>query len=778
MNFLGEFSLSFCILSVLFSIATTATAQQTRPLVAPVIAPPSRVPATESTATDSRMPDPGQGLIRVDVAVTDKAGKPVVGLSAKDFTLLDNDQQQKVVTFQAFNGGIQPASSLEVVLMIDELNMVPNAELGKENRDFSEAVHEVETLLRANGGVLEKPYMIYHLSKNGLFATPHASMNGNELADEIEHSGKLRRIWSPSEVAKDIADMEKGGPVSGRISHSLVALGSVAIEERRNPGRKLMFWIGNGWPIEDRRALGLSDFSIELLTRLREARISLWSASKWTIHDKSGNPVPVTDYPSRQLLKGPKPDSEGLDAIDFNFLSLPVIAVRSGGGVQYLRSNLAANIREQVIEESHFYSLTFDPPRTSVVDEYHQLKIEIDEPGLTAHAFQGYYDQPVFYDQPPIQQPVTVRELEALIATANNISRSELANQLEGVRLKERLDTSKLARLEKEVHGSEAREALEVVADEAVFLAPRPAEVDAAPMPDAATQHQILSKVISYVNTTLHKLPDFQATRNTVLYHEAPPKPTQTWKTAPADSSLHRGETAIARINFHEGKELVKDESTSGDPSLPQFRSIFTTITDENAMKPPRKSDSESLRTIGTFGAILATVMTAATSAHSELVWSRWEQGENGRVAVFRYRVPDETPLFTAEFCCLPIDSDAVPFAKPAPFHGEIAVDPSSGAILRLTIQADLESRLPLHISDVMVEYAPVVRGSRTFICPARSVSISRQRRTVIVSEWGERFKVYAPFETLLNEMRYDKYKIFGSTSRILPGFTEVPQGK
>jgi len=47
------------------------------------------------------MPDPAQGLIRVDVAVNDASGKPVSGLSEEDFALLDNDKPQKIVTFQS-----------------------------------------------------------------------------------------------------------------------------------------------------------------------------------------------------------------------------------------------------------------------------------------------------------------------------------------------------------------------------------------------------------------------------------------------------------------------------------------------------------------------------------------------------------------------------------------------------------------------------------------------------------------------------------------------------
>jgi VWFA-related protein len=717
------------------------------------------------------MPDPTQGLIRVDVTVTDKAGKPVVGLSQKDFTLLDNNEQQKIVTFQAFNGGIQPAGSLEVVLVIDELNMLANIRVGKI--ELSAADREAETFLRSNRGVLQHPTIIYRLTDHGLFATPHASMDGNELADEIEQGGRERRIWSPSVIAKDVVNIAVGGDVSRRISQSLIALGSIAIEERRKPGRKLMFWIGNGWQIEGRRGTGLSDFSIELLTRMREARINLWGSSEWPLYDASGNAVPVTDYVHKEFRKGPKPDST-----DLEYLSLPVIAARSGGGMLDTRDNLAARIGQCVKEESRYYSITFDPPRTNVIDEYHHLQMEIGKADTTAHSFKDYYDEPVFYDQPPIKQPVTVRELETLIANAHDVSRAELAQQLEGVQLTERLDSSKVAKLEKEVRGINAREALEVVADESVFLAPPADEVLSTPPPDMATQRQILSNTISYINTTIPKLPDLFATRTTVQYHELPPKPNQTWKTATGDVSLYEGETATASLRFHDGKERVEDQSVTSDQSLHQGETAIARVKDDFVMNAPHTSGIERLQTIGTFGPILVTVLTAARLPHSKLEWARWEQSENGQLAVFRYRVPQETPLFTAEFCCVANDFDAIPFKKSAPFHGEIAVDPSSGSILRLTIQADLEWRQPLEQSNVMVEYRPVQRGTRTFICPSRSVSISRQRRTMVIKEWGEGFRVYAPFETLLNEMRFEKYRIFGSTSRILPGFVEVPEDK
>ena len=151
--------------------------------------------------------------------------------------------------------------------------------------------------------------------------------------------------------------------------------------------------------------------------------------------------------------------------------------------------------------------------------------------------------------------------------------------------------------------------------------------------------------------------------------------------------------------------------------------------------------------------------------------------GAQGPEAVFRYRTTREKDLYFAASDYLTIHDSVAPRKGYEPFHGEFAIDPASGAILRLTLEADLEPRLPLDRSDIMVEYGPQVLGGRTYICPARSVSISRQRVIMDMHGWSESYKVYAPFETLLNDVAFDKYHLFRPTVRMLPGFRPAPQG-
>jgi hypothetical protein len=724
-------------------------------------------------------------MIRLDVVVTDPSGKPVSGLTEKDFTLLDNGQPQKVVSFQALDriGDkpspqaegtlrvdrshiVEPDPPVEVILVIDELNMqvqrrpgffhdvapevsAPAGELSHD--EIAAAEREAESFLRQNQGHLRQPVSIYRLAEDGLSASVQPSTDGNLLADEIAHRKEPRWVWKSPEVAKNISKFNLARPPRLlKPLHSLLALGSIAIEQRRRPGRKLMFWIGPGWQFEstESRGPGAFDFLTEASTRLREARIALWSATEWPFYDSNGKPLPVSHFIYKDYLDAVTPEK-----VDFGYLTLQVLAKQTGGGWLEASSNLARHLGDRVEQADSFYSLTFDPPRTNMVDEHHLLKVEVSQPNLAANTTAGYFDEPVFYDQPRDGiEHVTVEQLEHALSGAHGRSDAEMAQQLSNMELTERLNSAKLATFEATLEGKKAREALLALADQSVFLAPPAAEIPATAPPDMATQRMMFARTIAYVVKTIPTLPDFFATRTIHQYHERPPEPDQTWKTAMGDRSLYPGDSSKAAVHFRNGKEVIEGE-----------------VTKEKRQK---HGELTMLDTVGTFGPILAAVLKGATTPGSSLTWSRWEQGIRGPQAVFRYRVPQESPLFLVGSKYLTYDDRVIPFAKQARFHGEIAVDPATGEILRLTMQADLEPRLPLKRSDIMVEYSPVVMAGKTYICPARAVSIARERRIMDIQEWAETFKVYAPFETILSDMVYTKYHKFHSTFRILPGYT------
>jgi VWFA-related protein len=303
-----------------------------------------------------------EGIIHLDFAVTDKSGKPVTGLKAEDFNLLDNGWPTKLVSFHGFDETVaRPDRLTEVILVLDAVNLWP--------QQVTTAERELGKFLRAHEGHLAQPIVIYRLSTSGLSESTEPTLDGNRLADEVARGTEPRIVWQ-----QDARRIEASLPddyARKRNAFSLTGLGSIAIEERRRPGRKLLFWIGPGWPVKSGGEYTFDEV-VELSTRLREARIVLSSVTAW--------PDPEPESSSRDFLTGLKSAKDG-SPFD---LALKVLAMQSGGRVMEPAFDLKGLIEKCIDKANDFYSLTFDPPRTAVVDEYHDLKIKMKNPDLIA----------------------------------------------------------------------------------------------------------------------------------------------------------------------------------------------------------------------------------------------------------------------------------------------------------------------------------------------------------------------------------------------------------
>lgn len=253
----------------------------------------------------------------------------------------------------------------------------------------------------------------------------------------------------------------------------------------------------------------------------------------------------------------------------------------------------------------------------------------------------------------------------------------------------------------------------------------------------------MLSLTSAYLSTTIRKLPDLFARETTVRYQETPMY--REGGTSVKYQPLHATDSWTTSVRYRNGFEIAE-------------------------AKPPRRKPKDfELTTYGVFGPALNGVLDANSGG---LTWERWEQGSSGRVAVFRYIIPADKSLYEVWLCCLPDGDGSEAFRRYAGYHGEIAVDPKSGAILRLQFQVDLKSTTPLSRSDIMIEYGPVEIGGQTYICPVRSVSIVRGRSVRVLMDWDESFMAYGPYATMLNDISFDRYHMFRSESHVLPGFT------
>ena len=706
-----------------FACAQSARTQrgitEPREIEAP-FAPSSQGPARGPSETL----DPGLGLIKLDVVVTDTSGTPIPGIPPTDFTVLDNGEPSSIFSFQAFDGvSAKPDPPVEVILVIDTLQ-VPG-DLIRYERD------SVETFLRRNGGHLAAPVSVFTLLDGGLWQVGETSSDGNALATLLARNRDLALIHRLP-----------GGLKASPSRDALKSLGAIATSERQRPGRKLLLWVGPGWGAgSGAYGEGLDPGQDTFYnvwwfnTLLREARIALYSFS-------------VEGPDTSQLYRGYLPGVESFLRPHFMHFYRKVLAVESGGLVLDRSDDLVGQIESCVREAGVFYTLSLNPSHADHVDEYHSLQVHIDRPGLTARTKTGYYDQPFYSNQRnPAIRRITVEQLGQWLDTVHGEGDTDMAVQISSLELTERLSSARLTSWTAAMHGKNSQQALLALADQSAFLPPPPAEISADAPPDTTAQQRMISLTADYLKNTMPKLPDFFATRTTIRYEETAKFDAVSRKMS--YEPLRTAETFKETVIYRNGNEIV-------DSGVGKRRH--------------RETSHPYLITYGSFGPVLDFVRDAI-AAPGALKWSRWEQSPGGPSAVFRYAIPAKKSPFRVRGCCLPDGNGTSGFDNEAGYHGEIAIDPASGAILRLQGTADLKAFPPVAISDIMITYGPVEIGGKTYICPLRSVSILRSRSVNILMEGDEGFRTYGPYATLVNDIVYKDYHMSRGESHLMPGF-------
>jgi VWFA-related protein len=382
---------------------------------------------------------------------------------------------------------------------------------------------------------------------------------------------------------------------------------------------------------------------------------------------------------------------------------------------------------------------------------------------------------------------MTAEQLLQLLTAAQSSHRKDidLVQQLSDVELDARVSPAVLQQLLALSAGPKSAAELRALADLSAFLDAPADEIPSTPSPDFATQKEIIGKTVHYLARTLPTLPDFVATRVTEHYDDMP----QVLEAGgwPTRAGLHLVTTTRMPIAFQDGRET--DDPSLGpslDPSLgPSPGSGIRKIAAAEAQPA-----LAGLTSWGEFGPILGVVLVDA--AKGKLSWARWEQLDGRPVAVFQFAVDRSVSHYNVQYCCVNsrevvggsyatggngrgggqqgpnkgmLKSDLAPFRQITGYHGTLTVDPDTGVILRIAIEADLKSVDAIQRAALLVEYGQVKIGDSTYTCPIRSISDS-------VSHDLYQPTPTSPFVDMvkqqLNEVAFTGYHRFGSESTLV----------
>ncbi len=386
-------------------------------------------------------------VVNIDVFVTDKKGNPVTGLTADDFTLLEDGRPIKISNFYAVADG-EPAAPvagvdaaaesrdpslrlsripedqrLHVVVYVDNFNIEPF----HRNRVFTQLRSFLRTLDAEARIMLVSYDRTLHIqqrfTEDASLVTAATFELEKMTGGRLQYNRERRDIMKVIDRANNEEDQANsaGNAVLARIRQhassirndlmfSLDALRDTVTSLSGLPGRKAVVYVSDGLPMVPGRDLFYhAQRRFQDLSAILEAR-QLDATRDFQVLANQANSGGVTFYTidASGLLSLTSANAENARASsvdggsafademnqDNMQASIQYIADRTGGTSIVNVNDIGKLLGRVGADFRTYYSLGYTPGRAGD-GRYHEVKVKVTKKGLTVRHRDGYRDKPV-----------------------------------------------------------------------------------------------------------------------------------------------------------------------------------------------------------------------------------------------------------------------------------------------------------------------------------------------------------------------------------------------
>jgi len=398
-------------------------------------------------------------LVLVDVVATDNKGVPVTGLSAQDFTVLEEGRAQEIrsFSFQKPNGvsggevrnarklppnvytnvpAYKPDGALNVILL-DALNTTALNQatlhdsllkvLQKLPNDRPVAVYALGlhlTLLQdftTDPSLLQNALKAYKDKRSPLLENPTGGAREEYIPSSIAQSlppGMLARI-------REFVEANVASTTDLRVDYTLNALQALARSLAGVSGRKNLIWISESFPltINSGSTLNLShgargdrNYGPQLAHTadlLINSQVALYTVdARGIVNDSiysAGGLASTTDSMGRPLSNPNvqrEQASEDNSEAHANRSTENDIAQRTGGEAFYNTNDFSKAIVKSMDDGSTYYALAYSPENKNWDGKFRKIQVKTSRSGVKLRYRSGYFagDPRAFEKEDPAQR--------------------------------------------------------------------------------------------------------------------------------------------------------------------------------------------------------------------------------------------------------------------------------------------------------------------------------------------------------------------------------------
>jgi VWFA-related protein len=320
-------------------------------------------------------------LVILDVVATDDKGQPIIGLTAEDFTALEDGKPQRVSDFTfhrpaegATTAGQLPhdvVSNAPVYRTNSCLNVIL---LDAMNTEFASHVYAQDQLIKfLEGGPAIQPTAVFAL--DGKLKMLHDFTTDTQALKEVlahfqpqgpEHIPDVYAAASPYTRRGSF----KAGPLAREVTlNSMVYLARALAGY---PGRKNLIWLSEGFPINLFPEGAMDGGPIEDYSGLAGKIADEFMAAQVAVYPIDAAGVGQNDrFPARNTMES--------------------VADRTGGKTFFNRNDIDTGIRSSIDDGSTYYTLEYYPENRTTDGKFRHIQLKLDRPGAKLRYREGYY---------------------------------------------------------------------------------------------------------------------------------------------------------------------------------------------------------------------------------------------------------------------------------------------------------------------------------------------------------------------------------------------------
>ena len=340
--------------------------------------------------------------ISIDVDVLDAGGVPVIsGLAEGDFAVLEDGQTKSLLAYEPPTAAISapvadplPVHSVaRTVMLLDVLN----AELA----DVPFAVTSIRKFLIAQPAQLASPTELLVLGDTSLNVEQRFTVDREALLHALDG-------MSPESSMK----ARHGNFAEERYQETITALREIAMQNRGEPGRVNVLWLGRGGPNLDSRRLQPGSVGALLHEDHETANLLVYSRTHLYLvfpgNHVDVNPLgtskPIEFADAEITAMAARADFGASDPFD-SYMNFGVFVNLSGGAVLAGQNDMEARMASVVASGIRSYTLSYLPLDSVAGDGFRRIRVSLRNADLHLTGQKGYF-QPDLHATTLVQKDI------------------------------------------------------------------------------------------------------------------------------------------------------------------------------------------------------------------------------------------------------------------------------------------------------------------------------------------------------------------------------------